>query len=152
MKLNTRIFGEIDIEDEKIITMPFGLVGFPHLQKFALIHDKDKPVGSIWYLQSMDDPDIALPVIDPLAVKADYNPQIKEDDVELLEPLTNKNLLLLVTITVPEDITKMTVNLNAPILINSDTGKGAQIEIVWGKEEYITKYPIYDYLQSRRDG
>ena len=122
MKLNTRIFGEVDIEDEKIITMPFGLVGFPDLQKFALIHDKDRPVGAVWYLQSMDDPDIALPVIDPLCVKPNYNPQINEADVELLEPLTNKNLLLLVTISVPEDITKMTVNLNAPILINSCMG------------------------------
>lgn len=150
MKVNTRIFGEVDIEDEKIITMPFGLVGFPDLQKFALIHDKDKPIGALWYLQSMDDPDIALPVIDPITIKSDYNPQISESDIELLEPLTNKNLLLLVTITVPEDITNMTANLNAPILINVDTGKGAQIEIVWGKEEYITKYPIYDYLKKVR--
>ncbi|MBE5859771.1 MAG: flagellar assembly protein FliW [Butyrivibrio sp.] len=150
MKANTRIFGEIDIEDEKIITMPFGMVGLPDLQKFALLHDKDKPVAAIWYLQSMDEPDIAFPVIDPLSIKEDYNPQIKEDDVELLEPLTNKNLLILVTVTVPEDITQMRVNLNAPILINTDTGKAAQIEIVWGKEEYITKYPIYDYLNRNR--
>ncbi len=152
MKVNTRIFGEVDIEDEKIITMPFGLVGFPDLQKFALIHDSKKPVGALWYLQSMDDPDIALPVIDPLTIKPDYNPQIEEADVELLEPLTEDNLLLLVTITVPEDITNMTANLNAPILINSDTGKAAQIEIIWGKEEYITKYPIYDYLKKTKEG
>ena len=151
MKLKTRIFGEVDIEDEKIISMPYGLVGFPHLQKFALIHDKDKPVGSVWYLQSMDDPDIALPVIDPLAVKEDYNPQVKEVDVELLEPLSEDNLLILVTLTVPEDITKMTANMNAPILINTDTGKAAQIEIIWGKEEYVTKYPIYDYLKSKKE-
>ena len=147
MKANTRIFGEIEIEDEKIITMPFGMVGLPDLQKFALLHDKDKPVAALWYLQSMDEPDIAFPVIDPLTIKDDYNPQISEDDVELLEPLTNKNLLILVTVTVPEDITQMRVNLNAPILINTDTGKAAQVEIVWGKEEYTSKYPIYDYLK-----
>ena len=147
MKVNTRIFGEVDIEDEKIITIPFGLVGFPDMQKFTLLYDKDKPVAALWYLQSLDDPDIAFPVVDPLTIKDDYNPQINEADIELLEPLTNKNLLLLVTITVPEDITKMSVNLNAPILINTDTRKGAQIELVWGKEEYVTKYPIYDYLK-----
>ncbi|WP_029322846.1 flagellar assembly protein FliW [Butyrivibrio sp. AE3004] len=151
MKANTRLFGEVDIDDSKIITIPFGLVGFPQLQKFALLHDKDRPVGALWYLQSMDDPDFALPVIDPLTIKPEYNPQIVEDDVELLEPLTEKNLLILVTITVPEDIKNMTANLNAPILINSDTNKGAQIEIVWGKEEYVTKYPIYDYLKSKEN-
>ena len=148
MKVNTRIFGEVDIEDEKIITIPFGLVGLPDLQKFTLLYDKEKPVAALWYLQSLDDPDIAFPVVDPLTIKDDYNPQINEADIELLEPLTNKNLLLLVTITVPEDITKMSVNLNAPILINTDTCKGAQIELVWGKEEYVTKYPIYDYLKK----
>ena len=151
MKANTRLFGEVDIDDSKIITIPFGLVGYPQLQKFALLHDKDRPVGAVWYLQSMDAPDFALPVIDPLTIKSDYNPQIEEADVELLEPLTDQNLLILVTITVPEDITNMTANLNAPIFINSDTGKGAQIEIVWGKEEYITKYPIYEYLKNREN-
>ncbi len=148
MKVNTRIFGEVDVEDEKMITVPFGLVGLPDLQKFTLLYDKEKPVAALWYLQSLDDPDIAFPVVDPLTIKDDYNPQINEADIELLEPLTNKNLLLLVTITVPEDITKMSVNLNAPILINTDTRKGAQIELVWGKEEYVTKYPIYDYLKK----
>lgn len=148
MKVNTWIFGEVDIEDEKIINIPFGLVGMPDLQKFTLLYDKEKPVAALWYLQSLDDPDIAFPVVDPLTIKDDYNPQINEADIELLEPLTNKNLLLLVTITVPEDITKMSVNLNAPILINTDTRKGAQIELVWGKEEYVTKYPIYDYLKK----
>ena len=47
MKVNTRIFGEVDIEDEKIITMPFGLVGFPDLQKFALIHDSSDHDGAL---------------------------------------------------------------------------------------------------------
>ena len=42
MKANTRLFGEIDIEDDKIITMDGGMIGFPFLQKFTLIFDEEK--------------------------------------------------------------------------------------------------------------
>ena len=42
MKANTRLFGEIDIEDEKIITLEGGMIGFPFLQRFTLIFDEEK--------------------------------------------------------------------------------------------------------------
>ena len=67
MKANTRIFGEIEIADEKIITMERGMIGFPNLNHFALIFDEEKgqKQTSIMWLQSMDDTDIAFPVMDP---------------------------------------------------------------------------------------
>ena len=56
MKVNTRLFGEIDIADDKIITLPGGIIGFPDMQKFTLIYDseeKDKQKQTaIMYLQS----------------------------------------------------------------------------------------------------
>jgi flagellar assembly factor FliW len=42
MKVNTRIFGEIEIGEEKIIDFSWGLLGFPNMNKFTLLHDKDK--------------------------------------------------------------------------------------------------------------
>lgn len=42
MKANTRLFGEIDIDEEKIITLENGMIGFPDLRKFTLIFDKEK--------------------------------------------------------------------------------------------------------------
>ena len=42
MRIVTRVFGEIDIADEKIIRFPNGIVGFPELTDFALIHDSEK--------------------------------------------------------------------------------------------------------------
>ena len=39
MKLNTRIFGEVEIEDSKIISFPNGIIGFPDLKRFTLMHD-----------------------------------------------------------------------------------------------------------------
>lgn len=151
MKVNTKIFGEITIEDEKIINFTNGIIGFPELTKFALIHDEEKGVGAgIRWLQSMQEPAFAMPVMDPLAVCADYNPEVEDELLKDLGELNEDNLLVLVTVTVPSDLTKMSVNLRGPVVINSQTRKACQV-IVDG-EEYAVKYPIYDILQARKAG
>ena len=68
-KVTTRVFGEIGVEEEKVITFPGGIVGFPDLRRFKLIYDEDKGsnVGIRW-LQSIDEPMFAIPVMDPLLV------------------------------------------------------------------------------------
>ena len=42
MKADTRLFGEIDIQDDKIIKLKEGIIGFPDLQNFTLIYDEEK--------------------------------------------------------------------------------------------------------------
>ena len=67
MKAKTRMFGEIDIQEDKIITLESGMIGFPDMQKFTLIFDEEKGSKShIMWLQSMDDPQTAFPVINPV--------------------------------------------------------------------------------------
>lgn len=145
MKLETRVFGEIDIDDEKIITFENGIIGFPDLKRFTLVFDKEKEgKGGISWMQSLDDEVFALPVMDPLIVKPQYNPSVED---ELLKPLGNleeENTLVLVTVTVPEDIKKITVNLKAPIVINAAERKAAQIIV----ENEQVKYPIYDIINK----
>ena len=64
MMLTTRLFGEIEIDDSLIITFPKGIIGFPDMQRFAIIYDKDQGTGSIQWLQSLDEPAFAMPVMD----------------------------------------------------------------------------------------
>ncbi|WP_029322859.1 flagellar assembly protein FliW [Butyrivibrio sp. AE3004] len=149
MKLITRIFGEIEIEDSKIIEFPKGIIGFPDMTKFALMHDKDKDTNNIRWLQSLDDPVFAMPVMDPLYVKPGFNPVVQEESIKEILPLEDEDLLILVTVTVPQDITKMTVNLKGPIIINSGNCKACQIII--DDDDYPVKYPIYDYLQQQKE-
>ena len=67
MKANTRLFGEIDIADDKIITLEDGMIGLPEYRNFALIFDeeKEKDKSSVMWFQSMDDPQTAFPVMQP---------------------------------------------------------------------------------------
>ena len=62
MKANTKFFGEVEIEDEKIITMAKGMIGFPELQHFALISDKEKEDPLIMWLQSISHSRLCIPI------------------------------------------------------------------------------------------
>ncbi|MCR5754850.1 MAG: flagellar assembly protein FliW [Acetatifactor sp.] len=151
MKIDTRIFGEIEIAETKIITFENGIIGFPDLKRFTLLHDEEKgnQVG-IRFLQSLEEPAFAMPVMDPLLVKEDYDPEVDDELLASAGNLTPENILVLVTATIPSDLTKMSVNLQGPIVVNVEERKACQI-ILEG-DAYPVKYPIYDILQSRKAG
>ena len=151
MFIKTKIFGEVEISDDKILTFEDGIIGFPDLKHFTLIHDEEKGKDAgIRYFQSIEEPAFAMPVMNPLMVCEDYNPQVSEEFLSSLGNISDENIVVLVTVTVPTDLTKMTVNLQGPIIINSDEKKGAQI-IVEGND-YPVKFPIYEILKSRKEG
>lgn len=149
MKADTRLFGEIDIEEEKIITLENGMIGLPEFQKFALIFDEEKGMkaSSIMWLQSMDDPQTAFPVMQPNTVKPDYNPTVNDEVLSPLGELKEENTYVLVTLTAASDVKETSVNLKAPIVINTDTRKGCQIIV---EDDYPVKYMIYDAVQARK--
>lgn len=150
MKAVTRLFGTIDVADEKIITMERGMIGFPELTHFALIFDeekKDKKFKIMW-LQSMDDGDIAFPVADPIQIKEDYKPLVNEEIIAPLGEMTEDNTYILVTVTVPKKVEDFSVNLKAPIVINMNTNKGAQIIT---EDDYPVKFRVYDLLKGNTE-
>lgn len=151
MKINTRVFGEVDIEEEKIIHFDNGIIGFPDLKRFTLIYDEEKGTNvGIRFLQSIEEPNFAMPVMDPLLVKEDYNPSVEDELLKGLGELTPENLLVLVTVSIPSDLTRMSVNLQGPFVINSKERKACQIIV--DNEKYPVKFPIYDIIKARKEG
>ncbi len=148
MQITTRVFGEITIDDDKIIHFPNGIVGFPDLVRFALVHDKEKGSNSIHWLQSIEEPAFAMPVMDPLIVCPDYNPEVDDELLKHIGILEPEDTLVLVTVTIPKELKKMSVNLKGPIVINSAEKKATQV-IVEG-DEYQVKFPIYEILEKNR--
>ena len=151
MIIETKIFGEIEIADDKIITFESGIIGFPDLKRFALLHDEEKGNDAgIRFLQSLDEPAFAMPVMDPLLVKPDYDPEVDDELLSGAGNITAGNILVLVTVTVPSDLTKMSVNLQGPFVINVEEHKACQVIVEKG--EYPVKFPVYDILQARKAG
>ena len=152
MKITTRVFGTIEIDDNKIIHFPSGIIGFPEMTDFALVFDEEKGKDApIRWLQSLQEAEFALPVMDPLLVAKDYNPEVEDDHLIPLGKMNPEDTLVLVTVTVPKDLEKMSVNLQAPIIINADTKKATQIIV--NADKFPVKYYIYDILcELKKEG
>lgn len=149
MKANTRLFGEIDIPEEKIITFEQGVLGFEDCKKFTIIFDTTEEQGdSISWLQCMDEPQLAFPIISPFAVMKDYNPIVETEWLTPLGDVNEENVVIFVLLNVKSDVTKLTANMKAPIIINSDTCKGAQLIVE--NQDYEIKYNIYDVVQKQK--
>lgn len=150
MRINTKVFGEIEIADDKIIHFPSGIIGFPELTDFALVHDEEKGIGSIHWMQSVQEPAFAMPVMDPLLVRPDYNPEVDDELLKPIGKLKQDEILVMVTVTIPSELTRMSVNLKGPIVINAAEKKACQV-IVEG-EGYEVKFPIYEILNAKKAG
>lgn len=149
VEVNTRIFGKIGIEEDKIIRLEHGILGFPDLKDFTLIYDVEKGNDSgIKWFQSIQEPGFALPVMNPELVKPGYSPCFAEEYLAPLGNLDENSTLILVTVTVPKDITKTTVNLRAPIIINTETRKAVQL--ICEDESLSIKYAIYDEIMAKQ--
>ena len=150
MQITTKVFGEITVDDDKLIYFPKGIIGFPDLKDFALIHDEEKGSDSIHWLQSIQEPAFAMPVMDPLLVCPDYNPEADDELLNNLGEIKPDDLLVLVTVPVPSDLTQMSVNLKGPIVINA--GERKAIQVIAEGDTYQVKFPIYDILNKKKAG
>ncbi len=150
MLVQTKYFGEVNLTDEKIITLDRGLMGFEEYKKYTILFDCEKEEGTnIMWFQCVEEPTLALPMINPLLVKEDYNPVVEDELLTGLGEITEENLVILVTMTVPNELENMTVNLKAPVIINADTRKGAQIIVE--NQDYEVKYKVYDALKEKKE-
>lgn len=150
MLAKTKFFGEVELADEKVLDFPNGLIGFEDYKKFAIMYDEEsKGTTRISWLQSLDEPLLALPVIDPLAIIEEYVPVIEDELLETLGSPADEDLLFLLAMTVPSDMTKVTANMKAPIIINAATKKGVQLIVE--NEDYPVKYNVYESVQRMKE-
>jgi flagellar assembly factor FliW len=149
MLVTTKNFGEIDLDESKIIYFDNGILGFEDYTKYTLLYDDENGERpDISWLQSLEEPALAIPVISPFLVRPDYNPEVEDELLKPLGEITEDNIVVLVSITIPADIEKISANLRAPFIINSDSKKGAQIIIE--NVNYEIKYHFYEQLKERK--
>lgn len=150
MLAKTKFFGEVELDDNKILDFPNGIIGFENFKKYAILYDVDDDAETrISWLQSLEEPTLALPIIDPLAIMPEYAPMIED---ELLKPLgdpADADLLFLLIMTVPSDMTKVTANTKAPIIINAAECKGVQLIV--DNADYPVKFNVYESVQKMKE-
>jgi flagellar assembly factor FliW len=138
LKISTARFGEMEFREESVISVLGGIIGFPTLVRYVLIQ---RPTDAPFYwLQSLDDPTLALVLVNPVLFKEDYNPPLP---LSLHEELKAKagdiSLFAIVTIPAgrPQD---MTANLLGPLAINPASRLARQL--VLDDSVYTHRQPI----------
>lgn len=121
INFKTSRFGDLSVDEEKIIFFPDGIPGFPDLKRYVLIDYKDTELK---WLQALDDPDIAFIVAPPYLVAKNYELNIDENTKEFLELEKEEDLCILIVLRIEGETIK--ANLAGPILINSQNKRAFQ--------------------------
>lgn len=156
IKLNTR-FGELDIDESKIITFPKGLPGFESCKRWTLFHELDdngQPVtGVVIHLQSVDDEKLSLSLTEPNLFGFNYEMVLTDSDIAELKVEDVGDVLVLMTLYKGEQqdpaalpALNIYANLSAPILINTKSRIGMQ-KILVGNESRVD-FRTVENLQS----
>jgi flagellar assembly factor FliW len=150
MQINSQRFGVVDLEDDAVLSFPSGIIGFPREQAFALIPHQGS--NYLAWLQSVHNPALAFPVVSAHFYGDTY------PDVSVVEPAhvagvsgTAADLAVLLVLCAPIG-QPATVNLMAPIIVNSETRTGAQVILEGSRfstrEVFVTPQPARAAAES----
>ncbi|MDR2932057.1 MAG: flagellar assembly protein FliW [Oscillospiraceae bacterium] len=148
MLINTAVFGEMDVKDENIFDMPNGLFGFDFSSKYALITKQEDDVTLMWY-QAAESVMPCFVVFDPFEIINGYEPVLEKSDLKALNAKDISALRFLVIAVVPDDISKITVNLKSPIVINHKENIARQV--ILQNANYPIKFPLTDSPAAGED-
>ncbi len=144
MKVKTTRFGELEVNPIDVITFNDGLLGFEILKTYFIVDPGDSTL--ILWLQSIEDEKVAFPIIEPKIFKPDYIAKLLPADLNGLELDSLQSAKLYSILTIPANVTEMTANLKAPIVINSAKKVGKQI--VLADSKLTVKHEMYKELKT----
>jgi flagellar assembly factor FliW len=135
----TTRFGAVEIDDDRIIEMPDGMIGFAERRFILLSADNN---GRFFWFQSVDNPALAFVVTDPTALIPGYDVTLTPDEYDRLklDPESAEVILLAVT-TISHEPMNITVNLQGPIVVNPVKMMAKQIVLENGK--YGIRHPLF---------
>ena len=140
MKVNTVRFGEIEVEESRIFDFVLPIIGFNTHKKFVIL-DPNKETLFKW-LQSIEDPSLAFPVISVSSLDYDYTNDLNDDVVEDLGIKNAESVLVMNITSIPQDNPQgTTINLLAPLIFNIENQKAGQI--VLSGSGYDISYPMF---------
>ena len=138
MQLETARFGTVEVPEDRILSFPEGLPGFPEATRFVMLEVPETDV--FFWLQAIDDPDLAFLSAVPWPFFPDYEPVLPDDDQELLAIEDPQQALVLCLLTVQRDEGMFTANLLGPLVVNERTRTGRQVVLV--DSEYPLRAPL----------
>jgi len=139
-KIETLRFGQIEVEEEKIVHFKDGIPAFEEEHEFIIVpYDSESPY---YFMQSLATPDLAFLITVPFLFFPDYEFELDEVAQHELGIKHQEDMLIYVLITIPGGkIEDMTANLMAPVVLNKENMQAKQV--VLDRSRYTTKHRLF---------
>jgi flagellar assembly factor FliW len=144
VRVKTRPFGEIEIDEKQIVDFPEGILGFDYVKRFIILDSHDN--SPFKWLQAYSEPELAFVIIRPIDFLHEYELVISPADVEAVEAESEESLLVFAIVTIPANPKEMTANLQGPIIINPLKRIGKQAVSL--SDKYRVKHIILEEMEN----
>lgn len=135
MKIRTRDFGVIEIEDTSEITFVSPILGFENQSRFVFLNDDS--IGSHFaFLQSLEEPELCFILADPHAVVADYLPELP---AAFEKQIGEADCMCWLLVVLKDTLENSTVNLKSPIVVNPSRRIAGQVVL---EGDWPVRYPL----------
>jgi len=141
MNVETTRFGPVDVDDNRIITFPAGMLGFADYKRYALLQPDDD--GVFYWLQSVENPDLAFVVTDPVLWSQEYEATIRSEQMQELGLASFNDAQVFVIVNKYERT--LTANMQGPLVVNTYNRLGMQL--VLADKRWTTRHPIVELAQ-----
>jgi len=144
MKVDTKAYGQTEVDDKQKVSIPQGLFGFEEYTDYVLLDSEHPPF--LW-LQSVDEKEIAFVLINPFLFRKDYEANITNEELAEIGIKSSENALIFVIVTIPQDGGPMTANLQGPLVINKENMTGMQA--ILSDPKWKTRHDIMAELKTQ---
>jgi flagellar assembly factor FliW len=145
VKVATKAYGLIDVDERQKINFPQGLFGFEGFKDFVLLDAERQP---FYWLQSLEAEGVAFILVNPFLFRPDYEVNIGNEELAEIGVTEPGKALIFAIVTIPPDGGPMTANLQGPLVINRDTRSGRQA--ILADARWKTKHDVMAELASAR--
>lgn len=125
MKINSAQLGQLDYEEKDIIHFKNGLYGFEQYTKYLYIQNDSDSIFS--YLQSTENQGITFIVVNGYETVNNFELKVSKKDLEEIKIEENDDVCSLLIVTVPKDVSRISVNLLGPLVVNAKERLGKQM-------------------------
>ena len=122
---NSTRFGELDIPEDTILRFRAGMIGFPDLERYAIVKQREDSVF-LW-LHSLDEPGLAFPIVLPWVFYWDYEVKLSDEDMAAIHVERADQISIYCVVNVTENVREAMINLFSPVVINNGERLGRQV-------------------------
>ncbi len=145
MEINAKYFGHVSYEENEKIHIINGLIGFESYTEYLPIpfhEDNDSLIS----LQSLEDETLSFILMNPFAIRSDYDPSPSENDLKELDVERAEDLSYYVICVIRDTVAESTVNLKAPLVVNARNRRARQV--ILDQAEYTFRHALGDLVKE----